>query len=100
MAYTEIESITAIDIDILHPGKYKVVLLNDDTTPMDFVIALLMQVFHHSQEAAVEITNKVHNEGKGVAGVYSHEVAEQKGIESTVLARQHGWPLAIKIEEE
>ena len=49
---------------------------------------------------AVKITLQVHVEGAGIAGVYSHEVAEQKGIEGTLLAREHGWPLALKIEEE
>lgn len=100
MAYSITESTTDIDIEIFHPGRYKVVVLNDDTTPMDFVIAMLIQIFHHPQDVAVDLTLKIHQEGSAVAGIYSHEVAEQKGIESTTLARQHGWPLAIKIEEE
>lgn len=90
----------SIDTVILEPSKYKVVLYNDDKTPMEFVIAMLMKVFRHSEEAAVNLTMKVHNEGHAVAGIYSYEVAEQKGIEGTNLARQHGYPLIIKVESE
>jgi len=90
----------SIDTMILEPSKYKVVLYNDDKTPMEFVIAMLIKVFRHSEEAAVNLTMKVHNEGHAVAGIYSYEVAEQKGIEGTNLARQHGYPLIIKVESE
>lgn len=94
----EIENKKSIEIN--QPSKYKVVILNDNSTPMDFVIALLMSIFKHSQESAHKITMLIHNSGKGIAGVYGHEVAEQKGIESTLLARQHGWPLQIQVEPE
>ena len=88
------------DLDILNPGKYKVVILNDDKTPMEFVIILLMRIFHHSQGAAEDITIKVHNEGSGVAGIYTYEVCEQKAIEGTNLARENNFPLVIKVESE
>lgn len=88
------------DFDILSPGLYKVIIQNDDHTPMDFVIALLMHVFKHTEPSAKEITMQVHQEGSGVAGVYPYEIAEQKGVESTMLARQNGWPLVIRVEEE
>lgn len=90
----------SIDTVILEPGKYKVVLYNDNTTPIEFVIALLMKIFKHSEESAYDITMKVHNDGTGVAGVYSYEIAEQKGMEGTSLARQQGFPLVIKVEAE
>ena len=83
---------------ILEPQKYKVLLMNDNFTPMEFVIALLVKVFRHSIPSAQEITMKVHNEGSGIAGIYSYEVAEQKGMEGTTLARQHGHPLVLKVE--
>ena len=89
-----------VDTVTLEPGKYKVVLYNDNSTPMEFVIAMLMKVFRHSEEASLQLTMKVHNEGSAVAGVYSYEVAEQKGIEGTNLARQNGYPLVIKVEAE
>jgi ATP-dependent Clp protease adaptor protein ClpS len=88
------------DMEIHNPGKYKVIIANDESTPMDFVIALLMTIFKHNEETATDITMKIHNEGSGIAGVYSYEVAEQKGIEGTLLARQHGWPLQITVEQE
>jgi ATP-dependent Clp protease adaptor protein ClpS len=100
MAEIDTKQIEDIDVELLYPGKYKVVIQNDDVTPMDFVIALLMQVFNHNEDRAKEITLDIHRKGNGIAGVYTYEVAEQKGIEATLLARQHSWPLAIKIEEE
>ena len=102
MANTKTKDIVDIeeDFDIITPGMYKVIVLNDDHTPMDFVIALLMHVFKHSEAKAREITMQVHKQGAGIAGVYTYEVAEQKGVESTMLARQNGWPLAVRIEEE
>lgn len=90
----------SIDTVILEPSKYKVVLYNDNTTPMDFVISLLIKIFHHSESAAVDLTMKVHNDGSAVAGVYSYEVAEQKGIDSTNMSRQNGFPLVVKVEAE
>lgn len=82
------------------PGKFKVLVLNDDYTPMDFVIALFITVFKHPEGQAVDLTMKIHNEGSAIAGVYTYEVAEQKGIDATTLAREHGHPLQIKVEAE
>jgi ATP-dependent Clp protease adaptor protein ClpS len=59
-----------------------------------------MHVFKHTEERAQEITLEVHNKGAGVAGIFPYEIAEQKGVESTLLARQNGWPLVIRVEEE
>lgn len=82
------------------PGKYKVVVCNDDVTPMDFVVAMLVAVFRHNQKSALELTLKIHNAGSATAGIYSYEVAEQKGIDATNLARANGHPLIIKVEPE
>lgn len=82
------------------PSKYKVIVFNDDFTSMDFVIAMLMMVFKHSEDAATELTIKIHNQGSAVAGIYSFEIAEQKTVEATNLARINGWPLIIKCEPE
>lgn len=82
------------------PKKYKVVLINDDVTPVEFVIAMLMNIFKHSQPAAQEITLKVHNEGSAVAGIYTYEIAEQKTMEGVALARANNFPLQLKCEVE
>ena len=80
------------------PGMYKVLFLNDDVTPMDFVIQVLVEFFKHNSERASSIMQQIHNNGSGVAGVYTYEIAEQKGVETTVFARENGYPLQIKIE--
>lgn len=85
---------------ISEPKLWKVVFLNDDYTPIDFVIELLINVFKHTQETAKEITMEIHNNGSGIAGVYSFEIAEIKSVEATSLARSSGFPLQIKMEEE
>lgn len=95
-----VERVVSEDIDILEPGKYKVVILNDNKTPIEFVILLLIRVFHHSPEEAEKITIQVHNEGSGIAGIYTYEICEQKAIEGTQLAREHDFPLVLKVEEE
>lgn len=82
------------------PKKYKVILLNDDVTPAEFVIVLLMKLFKHTESAAREITLKIHNEGSGVAGIYNYEIAEQKSIETTAFSRANKFPLQNKIEAE
>ena len=82
------------------PGKFKVVVCNDDVTPIEFVVSMLMTVFRHDQKSALELTLQIHNTGSAVAGVYSYEVAEQKGIDATNLARANGYPLIIKVEQE
>ena len=82
------------------PGKFKVVVLNDDFTPMDFVVAMFMAVFKHSEAQAVDLTMKIHNDGSAIAGIYTYEIAEQKAIDSTTQARENGHPLQIKVEPE
>lgn len=85
---------------IKEPSKFKVIVLNDDYTPMDFVVAMFMEVFKHGKEAAVNLTLKIHQEGSAVAGIYTYEIAEQKGLDATNLARENGHPLQIKVESE
>lgn len=89
-----------IKITIKEPSRQKVIFLNDDTTPMEFVISVLINIFKHSENTAHEITMKIHTEGSGVVGIYTHEVAEQKAIETATIARQHGFQLQIRLEEE
>lgn len=82
------------------PSKYKVIFLNDDYTPMDFVVNLLIELFKHSDETARSLTMQIHEDGSGIVGVYTHEIAEQKTLEATSTCRLSGFPLRIKIEED
>jgi len=100
MATTEIQIDEKIKQKIEEPKRWKVILLNDDTTPMEFVIEILTGIFKHTQETAKEITLEIHNTGSGVAGLYSFEIAEVKAVEATQLARSSGFPLQIKMEQE
>lgn len=100
MAATEIQIDGKIKQQLKEPKKWKVLLLNDDSTPMDFVVNLLTETFKHSFEKSKVITLEIHNSGSGIAGVYSFEIAEAKAVEATQLARANGFPLQCKMEEE
>ena len=89
-----------VTTDLIEPRKYKVIFFNDDKTPMDFVVSLLVELFKHTRDTAEALTMKIHDEGSGVVGLYIYEIAEQKAIEATTLCRDNGFPLRIKIEEE
>lgn len=82
------------------PSRYKVLLLNDDYTTMDFVVEVLETVFHKSPAESFRIMMQVHTQGKGLCGVYTFEVAETKVEAVHDLARQHGFPLRASLEEE
>jgi len=97
---TEIKIDEKIKQKINEPKLWKVIFLNDDFTPIEFVIELLMKVFKHSQETAKSLTMEIHNNGSAIAGIYSFEIAEVKSVESTSLARSSGFPLQIRMEEE
>jgi ATP-dependent Clp protease adaptor protein ClpS len=98
MPSTEIAQRETTTTNITEPSKYKVLFLNDDHTPMDFVIDVLTNVFNHDLNTSKEITIEIHTKGAAVAGVYPYEIAEQKGIETTHLARQAGFPLNVKLD--
>jgi ATP-dependent Clp protease adaptor protein ClpS len=100
MPSTDIQLDEKIKIRATEPKRWKVILLNDDTTPMEFVIALLIEIFKHSQDSARDIMLQVHETGSGIAGIYSFEIAEAKAVEATNLARTNGHALQIKLEEE
>jgi ATP-dependent Clp protease adaptor protein ClpS len=100
MPSTDIQVDEKIKIKATEPKRWKVILLNDDSTPMEFVIAVLTEIFRHTSDSARDIMLQVHETGSGVAGVYSFEIAEAKAVEATNLARTNGHPLQIKLEEE
>jgi ATP-dependent Clp protease adaptor protein ClpS len=81
------------------PPMYKVLLHNDDYTTMEFVVQVLQSVFHKSPADATQIMLHIHRTGIGVAGVYTHEIAETKVTTVEALARQHEFPLKTTMEE-
>ena len=81
------------------PSKFAVVLHNDVFTPMEFVVFVLQEIFHHPFERAERIMLSVHNDGMGVAGIYHFEIAEQKAYDTAEEAQQNQYPLKVTIEE-
>ena len=81
------------------PPLYKVMLLNDDYTPMDFVVVVLQTVFAMSREKATQVMLQVHREGMGVCGTYTREVAAAKVDQVLDIARRHQHPLKCMMEE-
>lgn len=97
---TQTTEATKKAVKIKKPRKWKVLFHNDEKTTMELVISILRAVFSHSYADAEKITMQIHNRGIGVAGVYNYEIAEQKGIEATTMARTEGSPLKITLEED
>jgi|TARA_B110000211_G_scaffold187534_1_gene213057 ATP-dependent Clp protease adaptor protein ClpS len=84
--------------ELKEPPLYQVVLLNDDFTPMDFVIYILQSIFGYEHERSTQIMLAVHSKGKGVCGIFPKEIAEMKSHEINQLARAHEHPLVSDIE--
>ncbi|MCK6452832.1 MAG: ATP-dependent Clp protease adapter ClpS [Alphaproteobacteria bacterium] len=82
------------------PSMYKVLMLNDDYTPMEFVVHILERFFHKTREEATRIMLHVHRRGVGVCGVYTYEVAETKVTQVMDFARRHQHPLQCTMEKE
>ncbi|MGH8362801.1 MAG: ATP-dependent Clp protease adapter ClpS [Gammaproteobacteria bacterium] len=81
------------------PPLYKVVLLNDDYTPMEFVVEVLQTFFRMDRSRATQIMLHVHTRGKGVCGVFTHEIAETKAAQVNDYSREHQHPLLCTLEE-
>ena len=86
--------------EVAEPPMYKVLLLNDDYTTMEFVVEVLKYVFYKSLEEATRIMLNVHRNGVGVCGVYPYEIAETKVNTVDALARERGYPLKCTMERE
>jgi len=95
-------TITKIQINqgLAEPPMFRIIYLNDNATPMEFVIETLIDSFEYSVETAEKITQDIHEAGSAVVAVLPFEIAEQKGIEVTVQARSQNYPLQIKLEPE
>lgn len=96
----------SVDLDTVtieklkEPSRYTVVFLNDDFTPMDFVVKVLMEVFGHTLDSAYAVMMEVHMNGKGAAGIYSYEIAQQKQLDCLALAQAQMHPLRVILEQE
>ena len=86
--------------DLKKPSMFKVILLNDDFTPMDFVVLILTKFFRRSTEESTQIMLQVHNKGQGTAGIYTHEIAETKVYLVNDFARKNKHPLKCVMEKE
>ena len=86
--------------DLREPRRYKVIIHNDDFTTMDFVVMVLMTVFHKSQAEAEQLMLQVHHSDKAVVGIYSYDVAQSKIQRATMMAREEGFPLRLTCQPE
>jgi ATP-dependent Clp protease adaptor protein ClpS len=85
---------------ITEPSKWKVIMVNDDVTTMQFVMYVLTKIFNHDTESAHELTMDIHNNGSAVVAVYNFDIAETKSMEATALARANDFPLQVKMAKE
>jgi len=86
--------------DLKEPPMYRVVYLNDNQTTYEFVVETLMEYFDYNVETAETITKDIHEEGSACVAVLPDEIAEQKGVEVTMLARAQNYPLQVRVEPE
>ena len=88
------------NIELIEPPMFKVIYLNDEKTTMEFVVESLIDHFDYTVDTAQQITVDIHDLGSACVAVLPYEIAEQKGIEITVSARNSGYPLQIKLEPD
>ena len=88
------------EVKTKRPPRYKVILLNDDYTPMDFVVMVLEQIFRKTNQDALTVMLEVHQKGAGLAGVYTRDVAETKSAQVSEYARINDYPLQCVLESE
>ena len=99
---SQIDTATKIQVnnELKEPSMFKVIYLNDNQTTMEFVIETLIDFFNYNTQTALQITEDIHSAGSAVVAVLPYEIAEQKGIEVTVHARNNSFPLQVKLEPE
>lgn len=89
-----------VNNQLKEPSLFKLIYVNDNETAMEFVIKTLMEIFHYKIETSESITADIHEKGSAVVAVLPYEMAEQKGVEVTVMARGAGFPLQVKLEPD
>lgn len=98
MSDTEVKQTTKPVLNIEPPKDYKVIYLNDDVTTYEFVISSLMNTFDYDESNASDKSQEIDEKGAGIVAVLPFEIAEQKGVEVLLSARNEGYPLEIKLE--
>ena len=89
-----------VALDLQEPQMFKVLLHNDDYTSMDFVVEVLMDIFHKSHTQAEQIMLQIHEKGKAICGVYTYEIAQMKVEQVRQLAKRNEFPLLATMEED
>ena len=97
---SQFEHELSTDIELKKPKMYKVLLLNDDFTSMEFVVSTLINIFRKTEEESYAIMLLVHNQGSGLCGVFTHEIAETKVAQVLNSAKKSKFPLRAVMEEE
>jgi ATP-dependent Clp protease adaptor protein ClpS len=100
MPNAEVNSKIKPNLSLKEPPLFKIIYLNDDRTSMEFVIGSLIDYFNYSNDTATQITVDIHEKGSAVVAILPYEIAEQRGIEVTLDARAHGYPLQVKVEAD
>lgn len=94
-----VQTISSVSTMIEPPKRYYVVMHNDDTTPFDFVIDVLVELYRHDEQTAADLANKIHIEQKAIVGMYNLEIAEQKIEETVRLSRANGYQLSVSLDQ-
>jgi ATP-dependent Clp protease adaptor protein ClpS len=97
---TNADAIEKIHIEVKVPKKFTVIMHNDDFTTMEFVVAILNDIFNKSIEEANKIMMEVHKNGKGIAGIYPYDIAISKANKAMTIAKEEGFPFKLTVEEE
>lgn len=94
-----VESDVQEKVEVQPPPMYKVVLYNDDFTPFSFVISILVEIFHFSEIDAAGLVGKIHESGKGIAGIFFKEIALEKKFRTDERSRENNHPLKCEVEQ-
>lgn len=97
---SQVDTKVQVNVNLAEPPMYRIIYMNDDKTSAEFVMTTLIDFFDYTPEQAEKITWDIHESGAAVVAVLPYELAEQKGVEVTLLARQEGYPLQIKLEPD
>ncbi len=100
MPKTQTKQENTIQFKVKEPSMYDVIMLNDDVTTMDFVVRVLIRVFHKSEEVAQSLMIKIHLEGSAVVGTYNKDIAMSKAQLTMQLAKAEGFPLKVTVKEK